>query len=398
MKNKILIAATVAALCITACKTRPAKVAEPEPLPPIGFRESEYVMRLSEVKPNEIFPSLLQRMGLTPEESYTMTNRCDTVFFPRKMRAGVKIRAYYADSLATHPDYIVYVQSKIKETVFQCHDSLQMWNWYKPTTIERNCVDVTIHTSLWQDMIDNGAEPELIGDLSDIFAWTVNFFGLHDGDRFQVIYDRVLCYDEVVSISKVLFARYTGNFGPVNAIRVEVEGSKDAYYNEKGENLRKAFLKAPLKFNRVSSRFTYHRKHPVTGKVRPHTGVDYAAPAGTPVHALGDGTVISAGWTNTGGGNVVKIQHNSTYTTAYMHLKGFAKGIRRGAHVYQGQVIGYVGSTGMSTGPHLDFRVWKNGSPIDPLNMHSPAATPLPAEKKPELDSLYNSYLQILGE
>lgn len=398
MKNKLILVTSLAAFCIIGCKSGNPKPVEPEPIPPIGFRESEYYVKNSEVRKNEVFPILLQRLGLSSDEAFVLTSRCDTIFYPRKMRAGAKVRAYYTDSLSTHPDYIVYVQSRTKETVFQCHDSLYMWNWYKPTSTERNYVDVTIHNSLWQDMTDVGAEPELISELSDIFAWTVNFFALHEGDRFQVIYDRIVCYDEVVSIGKVLFARYTGDVSPVNAIRVEVEGSRDAYYNEKGENLRKAFLKAPLRFNRVSSRFTYHRKHPVTGKVRPHTGVDYAAPSGTPVYALGDGTVTSAGWTNSGGGNVIKIQHNSAYTTAYMHLKGFAKGIRKGVRVSQGQVIGYVGSTGMSTGPHLDFRVWKNGTPVDPLNLHSPAAAPLPASEKPLLDSLFKSYRNLLGE
>ena len=141
----------------------------------------------------------------------------------------------------------------------------------------------------------------------------------------------------------------------------------------------------------------FRRKHPVTGQIKPHTGVDYAAPMGTPVVALGDGTVISAGWTDNGGGNVIKIKHNSVYTTGYLHLKGFASGIKKGAKVRQGQVIGYVGSTGRSTGPHLDFRVWRNGSPIDPLTMKSPAAEPLPKEYKPKLDSLYNHYISLVN-
>ena len=151
--------------------------------------------------------------------------------------------------------------------------------------------------------------------------------------------------------------------------------------------MRKAFLKAPLKFSRISSGFSYHRKHPVHGTVRPHTAVDYAAPTGTPVMSIGDGTVISKGWGG-GGGNTVKIRHNSVYTTAYLHLSRYASGLKVGDRVTQGQVIGYVGMTGTATGPHLDFRVWKNGTPINPLTMESPSAEPLPEAYMPRLDSL----------
>jgi murein DD-endopeptidase MepM/ murein hydrolase activator NlpD len=167
------------------------------------------------------------------------------------------------------------------------------------------------------------------------------------------------------------------------------------YWNEQGESLRKAFLKAPLKYTRISSGFTYHRKHPVTGQVRAHTAVDYAAPAGTPVMSIGDGTVLSAGWSG-GGGSTVKIRHNSVYTTAYLHLSRYAEGIRAGVRVRQGDVIGYVGSTGVSTGPHLDFRVWKNGMPVNPLTMESPRTDPIRRENLPALDSVTVRYRALI--
>lgn len=152
--------------------------------------------------------------------------------------------------------------------------------------------------------------------------------------------------------------------------------------------MRKAFLKAPLRYSRISSGFSYSRRHPITRKVQAHTGVDYAAPAGTPVVTIGDGVITSM--RNEGaGGNVVRIRHNSVYSTAYLHLSRFAKGMKVGRRVAQGDVIGYVGSTGRSTGPHLDFRVWKNGSPINPLKMQSPPAEPLKEENRAAFDSLY---------
>ena len=155
--------------------------------------------------------------------------------------------------------------------------------------------------------------------------------------------------------------------------------------------MRKAFLKAPLNYTRVSSGFSYSRKHPVTRKVQPHTGVDYAAPKGTPVMTIGDGTVISVKYEGAGG-NTVRIRHNSVYTTAYLHLSKYAKGLKAGQRVRQGEVIGYVGSTGRSTGPHLDFRVWKNGSPINPLKMESPPAEPVKEENRKEFEAAYSNY------
>jgi murein DD-endopeptidase MepM/ murein hydrolase activator NlpD len=153
------------------------------------------------------------------------------------------------------------------------------------------------------------------------------------------------------------------------------------WWNEKGESMRKAFLKAPLNYSRISSGFSYSRKHPVTRKVQPHTGVDYAAPTGTPVMTIGDGVVTSVKYEGAGG-NTVRIRHNSVYSTAYLHLSKYAKGLKAGQRVRQGEVIGYVGSTGRSTGPHLDFRVWKNGTPINPLKMESPPAEPIKDSNK----------------
>ena len=168
------------------------------------------------------------------------------------------------------------------------------------------------------------------------------------------------------------------------------------YWNEKGESMRKAFLKAPLKYNRISSGFSYHRRHPITRRVQPHTGVDYAAPKGTPVVSIGDGVVLERSYKGAGG-NTVKIRHNSVYTTAYLHLSKYGPGIKVGSRVKQGQVIGYVGSTGRSTGPHLDFRVWKNGTPINPLKMDSPPALPIPKDQMPQFEEAKSATLQTVA-
>ena len=217
---------------------------------------------------------------------------------------------------------------------------------------------MTIANSLWVDMTNAGVSPNLILSLSDIYAWTVDFFGLQKGDRFRVLYEEKMCDGEVIAVDTVRYAIFTHNGSDYPAVMYNQKDGGNIYWNEKGESMRKAFLKAPLKYSRISSGFSGARRHPVTRKVQPHYGVDYAAPTGTPVMTIGDGTVTSVKYEGAGG-NTVRIKHNSVYSTAYLHLSKYAKGLKVGQRVRQGEVIGYVGSTGRSTGPHLDFRVWR---------------------------------------
>ncbi len=395
----LLLVVCAAALLASCRNQRGAAEDQVEEIPPIGFRESDYIKETSTVRRGETLPVLLKRIGLPADSVGVMLGQLDTLFNPRRMRIGQKVEAYYSgDSLNRKLEYAVYSHSKTKVTVFKCADSLYLWNYQRPVIQEQKSLDVVIDNSLWADLTAKGGPADLVLELADIYAWTVNFFALQKGDRFEVVYTEKMCEGESIGLQQVDFCRYTRGRDEVCAILFDTHKGSDRYFNQNGDNLRKTFLKAPLKFTRVSSKFTMRRKHPVTGQIRPHTGVDYAAPAGTPVVALGDGTVLSAGWTNNGGGNMIKIKHNSVYTTGYLHLQGFAKGIRSGVKVKQGQVIGYVGSTGRSTGPHLDFRVWKNGTPIDPLSMKSPAADPLPSQYKPQLDSLYTHYTQLLTD
>ncbi|MCQ2142243.1 MAG: peptidoglycan DD-metalloendopeptidase family protein [Bacteroidales bacterium] len=364
-------------------------------IPAIGFRFMDLVEQASRVHSGETFGAMMVRLGMPADSAHALTGRIAEVFDVRKLRADNPLLAYYSDSTMTDLRYVVYPKSKISSVVFSCADSLAAWTYDKPTTKEQRYSDVMITSSLWNDMKAAGASPLLIVSLEDVFAWSVDFFGLQEGDCFQVVYAQTLCEDEVVSIDTLKYAVFSRGEKQVHAIRYDQGDGGNKYWNEKGESLKKAFLKAPLQFTRISSGFSYHRKHPVTGKVKPHTAVDYAAPAGTPVVALGDGTVQSAGWAG-GGGNTIKIKHNGTYTTGYLHLSRFAKGIKAGVHVRQGQTIGYVGSTGVSTGPHLDFRVWKNGTPVNPLTLESPSAEPIKSQNKPSLDSVFVEYKALM--
>ena len=399
MKIRLLTVIAAAVLLLPSCLrsgggNKPDEV-QKDTILPLGFRTDSFEADSSTVRNGETFTGMMGRLGLGAKDAYTLVERSDSIFDVRRMRAGNAVEAYYSkDTTGRRLEYVVYHNNKIRTTVFQCRDSICAWVSEKPVEQVRKISEVTIRSSLWNDMRAAGMSPLLIVELADIYAWSVNFFGLQEGDRFRVIYNQTESDGEVISIDDIEFAIYdSGDFNSV-AIRFDQSDGGNKYWNEKGESLRKAFLKAPLKYNRISSRFSYARKHPITGKVRPHTAVDYAAPAGTPVHSIGDGTVTLCGWDGTGGGNRVRIRHMNGYETCYMHLSKFASGIKAGARVSQGQTIGYVGATGHATGPHLDFRVWKDGTPIDPLKMISPPSEPLKQENIDSLGKLYASYLE----
>lgn len=364
---------------------------------PLGFLTDTLIVREGQVNKGATFSSMLTGLGMTTDEAYKLFMACDTIFDVKKLRAGNNYQAYYtADSLNRQLHYLVYNDDRIHQTVFKCFDSLAVWKYTKPVEYIRKTADITINSSLWNDMIAAGASPDLIIKLSDIYAWTVDFFGLQKDDRFRCIYGETLCEGSVISVDTVYFSIFSRGEKDLNAIMFDQGDKGNLYWNEKGESMRKAFLKAPLHFTRISSGFSYARKHPVTGQVKAHTAVDYAAPTGTPVMSIGDGTVIAKGYQG-GGGNTVKIRHNSVYTTAYLHLSRYAAGLKVGQRVRQGEVIGYVGMTGTATGPHLDFRVWRNGSPINPLNLESPSEEPINPENLAALDSVYVMYRQEMG-
>ena len=369
----------------------PSDEPEPEPeLPRLGFFADSLLVEEWTVQPGETFTGLFTRLGMDSDESFRLAKACDSVFDVRRLRAGNGLEVYF-DSLGHDVKYVVYNNDRIHQTVFKCFDSLEVWTSDKEVTYEKKFADVQITSSLWNDMTSAGASPFLILKLSDIYAWTVDFFGLQDGDRFRMVYGQTLCENEIISVDTVYYAVFSRDGKEVSAILYDQGDGGNKYWNAKGESLKKAFLKAPLQFTRISSGFSYARRHPVTGKIRPHTAIDYAAPTGTPVMSIGDGTVLSVGWAG-GGGNTVKIRHNSSYVTSYMHLSRYAKGLKAGQHVHQGQVIGYVGATGTATGPHLDFRVYKDGTAINPLKMESPSADPIRPENLPALDSMRRVY------
>lgn len=358
------------------------KIAKEEALiPPVleyGIPVDSFNIEKVTITRDQTLGTILNARNLTNAQIYELETKAAGVIDLRKIKAGNFLKFFTTSDTTQRIAYMVYEVTPVEYVVFSFGDSIRVVKNQKDVVSIRKKANGTITTSLWETMVKDSLPPSLVLDLSDIYAWTIDFFALQKGDGFEVIYDELYIDNKSVGVGKIYGARFTHRNEPYLAVSY-AQDSVDEYWDEKGNNLRKAFLKAPLKFSRISSRFSRSRFHPVLRIYRPHTGVDYAAPTGTPVMSIGDGTVIMKAYSG-GGGNSVKIRHNSTYSTGYLHLSAYGKGIHVGARVRQGQIIGYVGRTGYATGPHLDFRVWKNGSAVNPLMVKAPPVEPMKKE------------------
>jgi murein DD-endopeptidase MepM/ murein hydrolase activator NlpD len=371
-----------------------SEVAVPEPVYRYGLPIDSFQVVDGIVESGQHLSSVLSKFGVNLGTIDTIARNAKPVFDVRKIRQGNKFAIFQTTDSTVKSKYFVYENSPILYTVFELFDSLQVYQGEKEVVYQMKTAQGEIQSSLWNAMKASKLDPMLALKMEEVYAWTVDFFGLQKGDRFRLIYDEIYVDSTSIGINNIYAAQFDFYGKELFAFRFEKNDST-GYYNEKGENLQKQFLKAPLKFSRISSGFSSGRMHPILRIVRPHHGVDYAAPTGTPVMSIGEGIVVSKGWAG-GGGNTVKIRHNSVYTTVYMHLSRYADGINQGARVRQGQVIGFVGSTGLSTGPHLDFRVYKGGSAVNPLTIESPPAKPVDEKYMQEYNILKDSLLRDL--
>ena len=346
---------------------------------------------------NELLSTILYRYNVSSQTIYHVEKASEKTWSVRKMQSG---KPYHiirdSDSVAT-ARFFVYDINKTDYAVYSLSDSIYSYIGSIDVDTVLNYISGSIETSLWNAMTDQGAAPELAGMLADIYSWTIDFFGIQKRDSFSVYYQEMFADSVRVATGNIFAANFITSGTDHYAFRYTYHNERGEYFDEKGTSLRRAFLKAPLSYTRISSKFSNARLHPIKKIVRAHHGVDYAAPSGTPVYSVGDGVVTAKAWDNKGGGNYIKIKHNSTYTTEYMHLRGFAKGISVGTHVSQGQLIGYVGMTGTATGPHLDYRVFKNGTAIDPLRMDLPAVDPIKEEDMPQYIKTISGYMKMVG-
>lgn len=364
----------------TACNRNSGPSTEEQPTIVYGIIADDYNLERGEVSSGQTLGTILDGYGITAATIDRLDRASREIFPLRQIRAGQPYTAFMTkDTIASRLDYLVYEKSVTDYVVFGfVNDSVSVTTGQKPIDLRRTKRSAEIESSLWGAIMQENLPYSLAAELEEVYQWTVDFFGVQQGDKFTVIYDEKFVDTLSVGVGRIWGAKFTHGGREIYAIPFK-QGDKLQYWEYDGGSLRKQMLKAPLKFTRISSKFSHSRFHPVLKRYRPHHGVDYAAPKGTPVRAVADGVVVFRGWGG-GGGNMLKIKHANNMMTGYLHLSRFAKGIVKGKRVSQGDVIGYVGSTGVSTGPHLDYRVWKGGKPINPLKIPQEPAVPIAKE------------------
>ncbi|MFA5667601.1 MAG: peptidoglycan DD-metalloendopeptidase family protein [Balneolaceae bacterium] len=337
-----------------------------------GFIKDGSEVKEHKVKKNESLYVILRSLDVSPQTIYDLQEQSKGKFQANRIRQNQKYYTYL-DADTKKAQRLVFHNSAVDYVIFDWLDGVSVTTGSKELRKEEVAAYGTIKTSLYEALVEQGVNILVANRLSEIFGWQIDFFRLYPGDGFKVIYEKQYVEDKEYGIGDVLAAEFIHQGETYGAFLYE-DADRLGYFDEDGNSVQKALLKAPFKYShRVSSGFSLNRFHPVLKESRPHYGVDYAAPLGTPVIAVGDGEVIEARYRGANG-NIVKIRHNSTYTTAYLHLNGFAKGIKKGTRVKQSQVIGYVGRTGRVTGVHLDYRVYKNDRPVNPLKIKLPPA------------------------
>ncbi|MBL1213040.1 MAG: peptidoglycan DD-metalloendopeptidase family protein [Ignavibacteriae bacterium] len=353
-----------------------------------GIEAAGLIEFKGKVKKNETLTDLLLPYKIYLPQIQKIASTSKDIFDVRKIIPGKAYTAYVTKDSLRQLKYFVYENNPLDYTVIDLTDTIKIVKKSKPVvTVEKQLVGV-IETSLYETMMDLGASIQLALKLSEVYQWQIDFYGIQSGDYFKVIFDQDYVDGKFFRVGKIKAAyfnhRGTGYYG----FHFE-QSNKADYFDEEGNSLQKQFLKAPLKFSRISSRYSGRRFHPILKRYRPHRGIDYAAPRGTPVSAVGDGRVIEKRYSKSAG-YFLKVRHNGTYTSGYLHLSRYGKGIRKGSMVKQGDVIGYVGSTGLSTGPHLDFRFRKHGSLVNYLNLKFPSSHPVDKEHIEEFERLKN--------
>ena len=319
----------------------------------------------------------IERIAQTPRD----------IFDIRRIQAGKPYKVYCSKDSIPKAQCFVYQPTPADYVMVDLRDTFAVYRGQKEIEIREKKSAGVIESSLWNAMVDNDMSPALVMELSTIYAWTIDFFRIKKGDKFKVIYEEKYVDGEFLGVGRVKAIEFIHMGDAYPAFYFEEEEMYGDYFDDNGDNLRRVFLMAPVEYSRISSRYSKRRFHPVQKRWKAHLGTDYAAPRGTPIFSTADGQVIKRGYTS-GNGNYVKIRHNSTYTTQYLHMSKFASGIAVGKRVRQGEVIGYVGSTGLATGPHVCYRFWKNDVQVDPFSQDLPPSEPVKDENRARFDSI----------
>ena len=359
-----------------------------------GIAEGDYRVETGVVQAGQTLSHILSGFHLSPLEIDQVSTMTRDVFDPRHIRQGQSYHGYVDTGGEASLRCFIYEISATEFLRVDVEDGVRAVRHRREVQPVQKAATGVIHSSLWRTLSAAGLNPELAIRMSQVLAWEVDFYRIQAGDVFKVIYQEDYVGERPVGISRVDAIYFMHHGREIYGFYFEQDTVR-GFYNAEGENLRKAFLRAPLEYVRISSRYSHSRLHPILGHRRPHLGTDYAAPHGTPILAVGEGVVTRAAYDG-GNGNYVRIRHNSVYETQYLHMSRFAAGIRPGTRVEQGQVIGYVGSTGLATGPHVCFRFWKNGQQVDHLREEFPAADPLPGDYHEPFAAVRERLIQVL--
>jgi len=364
---------------------------EPEGIVEFGFKLNDYVVKRDTIKSGDSFGAIMQRNSVGYSKVYNIAEIAKDTFDIRKLQIGKPYTLLCSKDSLEIPNTFIYQPNKEEYVVINFEDSIHAYTSRKPITYVKKSAVGVINSNISETLEAQGLSSRLAYKMADeIFAWTIDFRRLQKGDRFKVIYTDKYIDDSIYAgVADIKAAYFEHNNEPFYAFEFESDSLKGItdYFNEEAKNLRRAFLKAPVQFSRISSRYNLNRRIAYYGyKLRPHKGTDFAAAIGTPILATANGTVTES--TRRGGnGKFVKIRHNATYETQYLHMKD--QNVKKGQYVKQGDVIGWVGMTGNSGGPHVCYRFWKNGKQVDPLKEKLPAAEPIS-------DSLKIKYLEFI--
>jgi murein DD-endopeptidase MepM/ murein hydrolase activator NlpD len=362
---------------------QPALTIEPKPDLYFGIDRNVYQTEEYKVKRGDTFGKILEENGIDYPQVYAILQAIKGKVDVRKLTIGKPYTLFFSKDTIPTPEYFIYHAGVASYKRIHLRDSLYGEEIIKPSQVVELEASGVIESSLYETMQKSGINESLTYYLSDIYAWTIDFFRLQKGDRFKLIYTEKFVDDTIsVGIERIKAAYFEHNGKPLYAFEYVPDSEKGIvdYFDDNAKSLRRAFLQGPLKFNRVSSRFNLKRRIAYYGnRIRPHKGTDFAASVGTPILATANGTVVKASYTR-GNGNYVTLKHNGVYSTQYLHMK--KRNVKVGQFVQQGDVIGWVGMTGNTSGPHVCYRFWKNGRQVDPFKQKLPEAKPISAELK----------------
>jgi murein DD-endopeptidase MepM/ murein hydrolase activator NlpD len=348
----------------------PAQVQIPAPLVQLPVKNRIDAL----ISVGETISSLLGGY-FTPQEIHELGLQSKNVFPLTRICAGQPYQICTTDD--KFESFTYEIDQNEQFIIRRDGDQLQVERVPIEYEVRTEVVRGQVESSLFEAVAAAGESSELATSLADIFAWDIDFLrDLRSGDTFTALVEKRFREGKAAGYERVLAAEFRNNGELYRALYYQDKDRSGSYYDETGRSVRKAFLKAPLSFSRISSGFSLKRFHPITKTWKAHPAIDYAAPTGTPIKTVGDGTITRIGYTK-GNGNFVEVRHNGTYSTIYLHMSHFAKGMKKGKRIAQGQVIGYVGATGLATGPHLCFRMYRNGSPVNPYTVKAPAAMPI---------------------